>query len=235
MVLEKLKLFFKKKEAEKRNHTMNHQTESHTEEKRPKDSLPNSKKVIEKMAFQISIEPTPNPNALKFVLTASIKNSGNSTYRSPVECSHNPLAQELFKVRGVDQIHFFENVITISKFNYQDWSDIEDNIMEIINRLIESHNPDYFDPDPEAERRRNLSEELKDIENILDKTIRPGLQADGGDVQTISYSEHILIIRYQGACGTCPSATTGTLEAIKAILRDQYNPKIDVYIEPSLY
>ena len=180
----------------------------------------------------ISIQPTPNPNAFKFIVDRPVKNEGNSSYRTPMECSHNPMATALFMIRGVDQIHFFENVVTITKFSYEDWEDLAQKIADTVRENIETHDADYFDPDPEAERRRKLPPELKEIEEILDKTIRPGLQGDGGDVQTVRYEDNVLIVRYQGACGTCPSASTGTLEAIKAILRDNYNPEIDVYIAP---
>lgn len=186
------------------------------------------------MTSEISlfIQPTPNPNALKFVSDQTFKSEGNSTYKSPMDCQENPLAQELFTIRGVDQLHFFDNVITVTKFNYEDWENIEEDIKEIIKKKLPTHNPNYYDPDPEAERRRALTPELKQIESILDKTIRPGLQADGGDIQALSLEDNILLVKYQGACGTCPSSTTGTLEAIKGILRDQYNPEIDVYIAP---
>lgn len=182
--------------------------------------------------IEITVSPTPNPNALKFIMDRNVKNEGNSSYRTPVECSENHLAAEIFTVRGVDQIHFFENIITVTKFNYEDWPYIDPKIQEIINKLLPKHNPDYFDPDPEAERRRNLSPELTKIEEIFDRTIRFSLQADGGDIQAVSLEGDILIIRYQGACGTCPSSTTGTLEAIKAILTDEYSPNIEVYIAP---
>ena len=77
--------------------------------------------------------------------------------------------------------------------------------------------------------------ELKKIEEILDRTVRPGLQGDGGDIQTLSLDNKVLMVKYQGACGTCPSASTGTLEAIKSILRDEYDPELDVYIAPEMY
>jgi len=35
-------------------------------------------------------------------------------------------------------------------------------------------------------------------------------------------------VTYQGACGTCPSSTTGTLMAIEGILKDEYDPQIEV-------
>ena len=105
-------------------------------------------------------------------------------------------------------------------------------IIETIEVYLPKHDPNYEEYDPEIDRRSKLSPELQEIEKILDKTIRPGLQADGGDVQALSYEDNILLIKYAGACGTCPSSTTGTLEAIKGILRDQYNEGLDVYIAP---
>ena len=182
--------------------------------------------------LDIDIQPTPNPNALKFILNIPVKNEGNSTYKSPSECGENNLALELFKVRGIDQLHFFENVIAITKFSYEDWNSVEVNVMNVLKIEAPKHNPDYNDPNPEADRRLNLSPELQKIESILDKTIRPGLQGDGGDIQALTYQENILMVKYQGACGTCPSSATGTLEAIKAILRDEFNPDIEVYIAP---
>jgi Fe-S cluster biogenesis protein NfuA len=181
---------------------------------------------------EIDIEPTPNPNALKFILNSPIKNHGSSTYRTPMECAENKLAQELFKIRGIDQLHFFENVISVTKFSYEDWENVEKNVSEVLKNEMPAHDPNYEDPNPREERRKNLSPELLEIENILDRTIRPGLQADGGDIEALTYKENILMVKYQGACGTCPSSTTGTLEAIKAILRDEFNPEIEVYIAP---
>lgn len=182
--------------------------------------------------IDIDIQPTPNPNALKFILSIPVKNEGNSTYKSPSECGENFLALELFKIRGIDQLHFFDNVIAVTKFSYEDWNNVEVSVMKTLKEFMPNHNPDYNDPNPEADRRKNLSPELQQIELILDKTIRPGLQGDGGDIQALTYQDNILMVKYQGACGTCPSSTTGTLEAIKAILRDELNPDIEVYIAP---
>ena len=184
------------------------------------------------MTIDVEIQPTPNPNALKFIFDRPVKLEGNSTYRTPMQCGENKLALELFTIRGVDQLHFFDNVITVTKFSYEEWDVMEERIMKSLEENLEKHDANYHDPDPEAERRRALSPELLKIEEILDRTIRPGLQGDGGDIQALSFEDHILLVKYQGACGTCPSSTTGTLEAIKGILRDEYDPEIDVYIAP---
>ena len=185
--------------------------------------------------FDIDIMPTPNPNALKFVVSSPLKNQGSSTYLCQEECGENELAKHIFEIRGIDHLHLFDNVMTVTKFGYETWDNLTDPILEKMNSLLPKHNPDYFDPDPEEERRRNLPPELKKIEEILDRTVRPGLQADGGDIQTLSLESKVLMVRYQGACGNCPSSATGTLEAIKAILRDEYDPELDVFIAPDMY
>ena len=68
--------------------------------------------------IHLTVQPTPNPNALKFILNKKVKEEGNSSYRSPLESTENPLASALFTIRGVDQIHFFDNVIDISEIPF---------------------------------------------------------------------------------------------------------------------
>ena len=99
-------------------------------------------------------------------------------------------------------------------------------------RALWGHSSRIFPREDLKERRKNLPAELIQIEEILDRRIRPGLQGDGGDLKVLSYNDNVLLVQYQGACGTCPSSTTGTLEAIRAILQDEYDPEIEVYIAP---
>lgn len=57
------------------------------------------------------------------------------------------------------------------------------------------------------------------IENSLD-SIRPYLEADGGNVKVLQVSDdHIVKLEFLGACGSCPMSTmtfkAGVEEAIK--------------------
>lgn len=189
---------------------------------------------MEQTALDIVIQPTPNPNALKFILNKDVKTDGKVSFKTPQDCKDVPLAAALFDLRGVDQIHFFQNVITISKFSFEDWEALEPAVQTCIESFIEDHDPNFKVFDPEADRRANLSPELQQIEEILDKRIRPGLQGDGGDLVVREFKDNVLIVKYQGACGTCPSSTTGTLEAIRSILRDEFNPLVEVYLAPEV-
>ena len=42
---------------------------------------------------------------------------------------------------------------------------------------------------------------------------------DGGDLHVVGLSGNDLSIHYQGACGSCPSSTSGTLAAIQNLVR----------------
>lgn len=184
--------------------------------------------------MEITIQPTPNPNALKFILENDVKTEGKVSFKTPQDCKDIPLAAALFDLRGVDQIHFFQNVITISKFSFEDWDSLEPAVQTCIESFIDDHDPNFKVNNPEDDRRANLSPEIRQIEEILDKRIRPGLQGDGGDIAVKDFKDNVLIVKYQGACGTCPSSTTGTLEAIRSILRDEVNPDIEVYLAPEM-
>lgn len=182
--------------------------------------------------MDIFVQPTPNPNALKFILENPVKSEGKTSFKNPNQAKDVALAAALFDLRGVDQIHFFQNVITVSKFTFEPWDSLEPAVMTTIENHIDEHDPNFKDFDPEVERRKHLGPELLKIEEILDKKVRPGLQGDGGDLACVSFTNNVLLVKYQGACGTCPSSTTGTLEAIRSILMDEYNPEIEVYIAP---
>ena len=63
---------------------------------------------------------------------------------------------------------------------------------------------------------------------MLFRSIRPSLQMDGGDVEPLELEGNILTVRYMGACGGCPSAMSGTLDAMRHILREKYDPDLEI-------
>ena len=56
------------------------------------------------------------------------------------------------------------------------------------------------------------------IKEILE-TIRPALQADGGDVEFIDYNDGIVTVRLKGACGNCPMSTMTLKQGIEARIK----------------
>ncbi len=66
------------------------------------------------------------------------------------------------------------------------------------------------------------------INEILDRTVRPYLQADGGGITVQRREGDTVFVRYEGACGSCPSSIGGTLMAIQSILLDELEAEIEV-------
>lgn len=176
----------------------------------------------------IRIAPTPNPLAWKFILDRPVLMQGKATFIDEESCGSHVLAKDLLQLSGITQVHFFSNVITITHQSETNFEDLRELINAVIQRDMPIHNPNITAEDEKKKKREGLSEELKAIEEILDRTIRPGLQGDGGDIEVVKYEHPQLYIYYQGACGTCPSSTQGTLMAIEGILRDEFNPEIVV-------
>ncbi len=181
------------------------------------------------MDYQIIIQGTPNPNALKFVVNTPVKTSGNITYRNAEECHKNPLARKMFSIAHVSEVYFFDNYITVTQDGGADWDILEEKIKITILDELPFHNPDFEGQEPHTKTTFVPTDpELIKIDAIINKNVRPYLQMDGGDLQLVSLESNVLRISYQGACGSCPSSTMGTLKAIENLLRDEYNPEITV-------
>jgi Fe-S cluster biogenesis protein NfuA len=69
---------------------------------------------------------------------------------------------------------------------------------------------------------------LKDIRMVLESGILPALAADGGGLELIGRHEKQIMIRYMGACDSCPASMTGTLAAIEGMLQKEVDPEIVV-------
>lgn len=68
-----------------------------------------------------------------------------------------------------------------------------------------------------------LTEE--NVERVLDE-VRPGLMADGGNVALHEIDGLVVVLKLQGACGSCPSSTMTLKMGIETRLRDKI-PEIE--------
>lgn len=179
--------------------------------------------------LRFRIQSTPNPSARKYIVSEDLKSEGKVSFRDPSECAHIPMAHALLSLNSIRQVHLFQNVVTITQDGSQSWADIDVSVQSIISETFSSHDPDFVEKiNTSADNISNLNPELKKIDYILDQTIRPSLQMDGGDVELVSLEGDILTLKYLGACGGCPSAMTGTLDAIRSTLADRYGENLEV-------
>ena len=143
--------------------------------------------------LKFRMQGTPNPNARKYVLNEEVKALGKISYKDQSDCAHVPLAYYLLGVEGIKQVHLFENIVTITREEGCDWSELDSIVQASLIKHIGNH--DIFFEDslmkPEEKRQVHTGELLK-IDQILDETIRPSLQMNGGDVLLLSFDDNIL-------------------------------------------
>ncbi len=183
-----------------------------------------------KMEYTVTVQPTPNPNAFKFVLNVPVKATDSAIFRTTEDAVSVPLAAALMKLEGVTEVYFSGKFITVTQTGAADWDVLEKSVRDAVLQHIAAHNPDFELTAHKAGGGEPLSGELARINAILDSTIRPALQRDGGDLEVLSLEGNVLTISYQGACGCCPHAAMGTLYAIQNILQDHYRPDIVVQL-----
>jgi len=63
---------------------------------------------------------------------------------------------------------------------------------------------------------------LERIEAVLDEHVRPGLRADGGDVEVVGIDDNKIVqVRMVGACQGCPSAIITLTFGIESTLKSR--------------
>ena len=60
----------------------------------------------------------------------------------------------------------------------------------------------------------------KSIQKALDK-VRPQLQADGGDVEFVTFANGTVKVRLQGHCAGCPMSMMTLKQGIEAFLKKE--------------
>lgn len=196
--------------------------------------------MTEEKKFEVvDTEMTPNPNAFKYVLNHPVIRSGTRSFASEEEAETDTFAKAVFALGPVQSLYLQNNFVTVT-FLPDPKLDI---LVEAAEEIIESY-LHFFDQDVEKKDADSILNQLDEIDfpnladdekgavidAVFDETVRPALAQDGGGVTILDFKDNTLHIRYQGACGSCPSSATGTLRAIENILQKTIKQDIRVAI-----
>jgi Fe-S cluster biogenesis protein NfuA len=171
------------------------------------------------------VDLTPNPHALKFILSEKLLKYETRQFGSKEEAEKDPLAKGIFAIDGVESVFYMDKFVTIEKSKDANWGQIQKPFINFLKTFDKNQIPEEQIVKPSVEEESEL---LKQINKILDQKVRPALAGDGGGLQVISLDGYTVKIHYQGACGTCPTAISGTLMAIEGLLKRDINPAIEV-------
>jgi Fe-S cluster biogenesis protein NfuA len=176
------------------------------------------------------IEETPNPNAVKFILREPVSNGVARQYSSAEQAANDPLATALFEVGNVVSVFYMDKMITVEKDDEGDWDELLPALAVPIRAAEAVSTPAAAAAAVGGPIAAVAGDDprLLRINEILDEKVRPALMGDGGYLEVLGLSDHTLSIRYQGACGSCPSSLTGTLMAIESMLKQEVDPELEV-------
>ena len=174
---------------------------------------------------------TPNPSALQFVLNSQILEHGNLSYETVKDCGDDKLGKALFEKRGVITVYIMDNFVTVTKEDEVDWNPLKDQVWKTIDAnvtLYKSKAAAKINIDVEKFLSLPDREKLDAVEMVLNRSIRKNLAQDGGGVEVKGIDGNVIKILYQGACGSCPTSSTGTLQYIQTQLRQQLHQDLEV-------
>lgn len=177
------------------------------------------------------IQETPNPNAVKFILKEPVSYGTSHSFKNAEDAEKDAFAKSLFAVGNVVSVFYMDKMVTVEKSDESDWDEILPELAVPI-RAAESVQPIKSAAAAVggaiAAAVDSDNPKIAEINAILDERIRPFLASDGGWLEVIGLEGNTLKIRYEGACGSCPSSLTGTLMAIENMIKDEVDPEIEV-------
>lgn len=178
-------------------------------------------------------ETTPNPAALKFVVSRMLTKS-SIEFKNIDETAASPLAKELFKFAYVKEVFIDENYISITKYEINNWEEITLELRSFIKQYIENGGTvlDESLLETIVKQENNTTQDFDNLDitsqqiiNILEEYVKPAVQADGGNIVFESYDEKDKTVKVvlQGACSGCPSSTFTLKSGIENMLKSMLN------------
>jgi Fe-S cluster biogenesis protein NfuA len=176
------------------------------------------------------IQETPNPNAVKFILREPVSHGVAQQFASVDQAQTDILAKSLFDVGSVVSVFYMDNMITVEKDDAADWDELLPTLAVPIRAAQSASGTSTGTAAVGGAIAAVTSDDprLLRINEILDEKVRPALMGDGGYLEIIDLTDQTLKIRYQGACGSCPSSLSGTLMAIEGMLKQEIDPDLEV-------
>lgn len=168
-------------------------------------------------SFTWTVTGTPNPDVRKFEPPATAAVSAASGLHDA--------RSRLLELPGVRDV-FVPSVgvsgepwVAVTRAAGENWTTLEPLVVEELLR-IPSEGSSADPALPQEAEASALSRVEEEIEEVLEYRVRPGVNADGGDVELASWDAEagVVTVRMHGACKGCPQSAMTLKESILKVL-----------------
>jgi len=173
------------------------------------------------------IEYTPDPNVVRFMLKEPVASGFPRVFQDIEAASTDPTAAALFAVGHIVSVFMMDKRLNVVKDDGATWDELLSKLAPII-REAPSIAPSGDAPGITINEGVQDDPFLQKVLSVLKEHIYPFMAADGGGLEVVSRNDKQVMIRYAGACQSCPAGMVGTLMAIEGILRAEVDPEIHV-------
>ncbi len=81
---------------------------------------------------EVSPQPTPNPNALKFTLDRHATDTRSETFRAGSDPADSPLGARIFDLGGVTNVFLTADFVSVTKDDATSWDTLLPRVIEAI-------------------------------------------------------------------------------------------------------
>lgn len=169
----------------------------------------------------IQIEPTPNPESLKFLTDKIVSSTGTEEFqKSNIIKIENIFVKELLNIKGIELVLLSKNFISVKKTKDASWNDLKPMVISHLNHYFENNNKPILENEIKVIKEDSSDDDtIKKINEVLDTKIRPAVARDGGDIKFRSFEKGVVKVELQGSCSGCPSSLMTLKQGVQNLLK----------------
>tara|TARA_B100000963_G_scaffold252485_1_gene221234 strand:+ start:947 stop:1498 length:552 start_codon:yes stop_codon:yes gene_type:complete len=170
----------------------------------------------------IQIEPTPNPESLKFLSENIISAVGTEEFQKKEKNNiTNQFIKELLDFKGVELVLLSKNFLSVKKTKDVTWNELKPMVISHMNHYFENNKDPILNVEVKENQINGATDDevVKKIIDVLDTKVRPAVARDGGDIKFKSFEKGIVKVELQGSCSGCPSSIMTLKQGVQNLLK----------------
>jgi len=125
---------------------------------------------------------------------------------------------------GVTRVFYGKDFISVTKKEEEDWKILKPEVLSVITEHYTRGQPLLLEDVVEPEDTKITeadSESVAMIKEIIQTSVRPFVQEDGGDLRFVSFDivSGLVLVEMKGSCAGCPSSAVTLKNGIENMLR----------------